>query len=72
MKKISQSQKIFEHLWNGNTLTPIEALERFGCFRLSARIKNLRDDGLDIKTDIITTKSGKRVAQYYLENIICT
>lgn len=31
-------------------LTPRYALIKFGCFRLAARIKDLRDDGHDILT----------------------
>lgn len=62
----SQNQIIREHLENGRTITALEALARYDCFRLSARIGNLRDQGLNIKTEMIETKSGKKVAQYKL------
>jgi hypothetical protein len=39
----------------------------FGCFRLSARIANLRDEGLPIVTDMVTI-NDKRIAKYYLAN----
>ena len=48
-------------------LTPMEALEGCGCFRLAARIKELRQQGNDIKTKTLILPSGKIVAQYYLE-----
>jgi hypothetical protein len=37
----------------------------FGCFRLAARIANIREEGLDIVTDMITV-NDKRIANYYL------
>jgi hypothetical protein len=37
----------------------------FGCFRLSARIANLREEGLDIVTDMVNV-NDKRIAKYYL------
>jgi len=48
-------------------LTPMEALAGCGCFRLAARIKELRQQGNDIKTKTLILPSGKIVAQYILE-----
>ena len=62
----SQNQVIKEHLQEGKSITALEALAQYDCFRLSARIANLRDAGMNIKTDIVETKSGKRVAKYSL------
>lgn len=62
----SQNEMIKEHLEKGKSLTALEALAKYHCFRLSARIANLRDQGLNIKTEMIETNSGKRVAQYKL------
>ena len=39
---MTQERMILDHLKKGMKLTPREALEKFGCFRLSARIFNLR------------------------------
>jgi len=51
----------------GETLTPLDALRRFGCFRLGARIWELRHKcGMDIKAVRHTTESGKTVAAYSL------
>ena len=48
MKDKSQLQGILEALQRGETLTPIDALNRFGCFRLGARIWDLRKKGYEI------------------------
>ena len=61
----SQEQKILSWLKQGRRLTPIQALNKFGCFRLSARIKNLRNQGHNISTEIV--KNGNtRFARYRL------
>jgi len=59
----TQNQQIKAYLTKGKSLTPIDALNKFGCFRLSARIKNLRDEGLNIVTKFVT-KEGKTFACY--------
>jgi anaerobic glycerol-3-phosphate dehydrogenase len=63
---MSQNQKIANYLNKGRKLTPIDALNKFGCFRLAARIADLRNQGLNIETTIIKLKNNKQVAQYWL------
>jgi hypothetical protein len=65
MKPESQNALIKGWLLNGYSITPMEALNMFGCFRLSARIANLREEGLAVVTDMVTI-NDKRVARYYL------
>lgn len=62
----SQNALIKGWLLNGKSITPMEALNMFGCFRLSARIADLREEGLAVVTDMVTI-NDKRVARYYLE-----
>lgn len=66
MKPESQNALIKGWLLNGYSITQLEALNQFGCFRLSARIANLRDEGLAVVTDMVTI-NDKRVARYYLQ-----
>jgi hypothetical protein len=63
---MSQSQWILKVL-EQRPLTAIEALEGCGCFRLAARIKDLRQQGYDIQTKTLILPNGKIVAQYILE-----
>ena len=62
---MTQNQQIKSYLEKGKTITPIQALNKFGCFRLAARISDLRNDGLNIATKIVT-KDGKTFASYRL------
>jgi len=59
----SQEKQIRDYLFTGKSLTPLEALTLFGCFRLSARIFNLIGYGVPIESKMIEL-NGKRVAQY--------
>jgi hypothetical protein len=61
-----QNARILAHLQAGRTLTALEALEWFKCFRLASRICDLRKAGNQIEKRTIKTNSGKSVAQYYL------
>jgi len=62
---MTQNQQIKSYLEKGKSITPIDALNKFGCFRLAARINELRKDGLNIATKIVT-KEGKTYASYRL------
>jgi hypothetical protein len=63
----SQNALIKGWLLNGHSLTQLEALTQFGCFRLAARIADLKDKGLDVVTHMVTLENGKRVARYILK-----
>ena len=62
---MSQADAILEHLKAGNSITPVDALRDFGCFRLAARIDELRQRGHDIET-ITEKRNGKKYARYAL------
>ena len=55
-KKISKQEKVLTHLQVHGSITPLEALEKYGSFRLGALIFNLRKQGYDIKTNIVPKK----------------
>lgn len=65
MTAASQETQILEYLEAGNGLTPLEALDMFGCFRLGARIFGLKGRGHLIQTQIVE-RNGKRVAMYFI------
>ena len=62
---MSQNAQILADLKRGRVITPLQALNSYGCFRLAARIKELRDQGHNIKTTIREIK-GKRVGAYWI------
>lgn len=63
----SQSKQILDYLQAGNALTPLEALRKFNCLRLGARIYDLRQLGYQINSRLITDEhTKKRYASYSL------
>ena len=62
----SQCAQIKAWLLQGNKLTSLEALNKFGCMRLASRIHDLRNAGLEIHKERIITPSGKYVTEYSL------
>lgn len=59
----SQTAAIKAHLESGKAITPIDALNEYGCFRLGARIYDLKDAGMDIITEMVQ-QGRKRYASY--------
>lgn len=64
--KTAQAARILLHLKSGKSITAIEALNLFGCFRLAARVGDLRDHGYQIKSEPFKTAEGKTVSKYSL------
>lgn len=61
----TQRNQILAHL-REKPITPLEALNLYGCFRLGARVFDLREAGYQIETDMVETEGGARVARYKL------
>ena len=67
MRRKTQKDKVKEYLQSGKSITPIDALEMFGCFRLGAHIFTLREEGMPIKTEFVTNRYKTKFAKYTLE-----
>ena len=66
--KPSQRDAILRHLKEHpyHPITHLEAQHLFGSSRLAARVQELRRMGHDVKSRMVETPSGKRVAEYWL------
>ena len=63
----SQNRSILEYLQSGRGITSLEAIRKFRCTRLSARIYDLRKMGHRI-ISIPVSRGGKRFVKYCLDN----
>ena len=63
---MTQLEKIRNYLEAGRTLTAPEARSRFGIKNLSARIYDLRTQGLVIGTETYVRKNGASAVKYVL------
>jgi hypothetical protein len=74
MRQESQKSKIMKWLDNGNSITPIQALEMFGCFRLAAIIHSIKHqekefmEGRELITTMVTNKFGVKYGSYKLKS----
>ncbi|MGE4297004.1 MAG: helix-turn-helix domain-containing protein [Desulfovibrionaceae bacterium] len=68
---LSQADAILLALSRGDRLTPRDALFRFGCMRLGARIFDLKARGHSIESRFVEVTNTKgetvRVKQYFIE-----
>lgn len=55
--KQNQADMILRYLEEYGSITQAEAVREFGCYRLSARIFDLREQGHDIRKTICTEKN---------------
>lgn len=63
MSNQSQRFAIGKHLKAGKSLTPLQALSLFSCWRLSGRILELRKGGMSIRTKMVK-RGAKTFAEY--------
>jgi hypothetical protein len=61
-----QTDLILNHLKDKGSITPLDALNLYGCFRLSARIFEIKDQGYEIITNKVE-HNGKKFASYVLK-----
>ena len=60
---MTQNEAILEYLKSNGSITPLDALMNMSCFRLGARIYELRAQGHEIRTDL-ENSNGKIYARY--------
>jgi len=64
----SQNERILKYLLSGKSLTPMEALKKFGTWALSSRMSEIRAmNKYNVKAEMITLKNSKRIARYSIE-----
>ena len=63
--KVSKTQLILKHLKRGAGITPMQAWEKYGVYRLSSVIHSLRKRGFKIQTEI-RAYNGSDYAYYIM------
>lgn len=68
---MTQCERIMRHLRDYGSITQAEAVSEYGCYRLGARIWDLKSRGVPIKSESVTGKNryGERTsfARYSLD-----
>lgn len=70
---MTQCDMVLAHMMEHGSISQLEAAEEYGCWRLAARISDLRKAGYAIKSHLVTKKNrmGRPVsfARYTLEEV---
>ena len=66
----SQCQKILKHLIRYGRITTFQAYEKYGCTRLPARISDLKDIGIGIKTEMCYKKTPEGTIHYGVYRLV--
>lgn len=57
MKRTPHKKLILDYIREFGSITPLEAIRDLGCYRLSARVHDLRKAGFNIVTTMIDVKN---------------
>ncbi len=66
INKDTKTFKVFNALYNGESLTPAEAKKRFGVGNLAAEASRIRQNGYAIYSNSRTAGNGVQVTEYVM------
>ena len=63
MKKPTQKQLILDYIDRFGSITPIQAFADLGITRLAARVSDLKEAGVDVRTEMVSARNifGKQI-----------
>jgi hypothetical protein len=64
--RITQNKQVLGYLRLHGSITPQEAMESLACYRLGARIHELRKEGYNIAGALVKSIGGAHFAKYTL------
>lgn len=72
-QKVSQATDVIEYCLKHGSITAKQAMDDLGCYRLSARVYDIRSFGIVVNKEMITVQNRNgvdcRVAKYTIPNI---
>ena len=67
---MTQEQAVRNHIINNGSITQAQAVRLYGCYRLSARIYDMRKDGYEIATQYKTSKNRFGYVSVYANYVL--
>lgn len=61
---MNQREILMEAFDRGESLTVLEAIEKYGIYALSQRCGQLWREGYPVDSEMVTLPNGKRIARY--------
>lgn len=65
-QRIPQHKQVLGFLRLHGSITPLDAIRHLKCYRLGARIHELKRDGIRITSELIKSKNDKHFSKYTL------
>lgn len=62
---MTQTERVLEYMKEHGSISPLEAADEIGCMRLAARIADLKESGVAIRTEMVHGKKINGVAYKY-------
>ena len=56
-KEMTQTEKILKYIEENHSITPLEALREFGCFRLASRMCDIKQMGYNVQKTMESAKN---------------
>lgn len=69
-KKMSQTQRVLDYMRKHGSISQQEAINAFSCYRLAAKIFDLRQDGYIIKTEKKPFKNDYTTGYYAVYKLV--
>lgn len=70
MARISQNEKVYQYMKQNGKISSMDAINKLRITRLSARISDLRDSGINIKSTTVYKKHKDGTPYHYAEYTI--
>ena len=67
---MTQEQAVRNHIINNGSITQAQAVRLYGCYRLSARIYEMRKNGYEIATQYKTSKNRFGYTSVYANYVL--
>jgi hypothetical protein len=64
---MTQCERILHHLQEYGSITSLEAIQWYGCYRLASRIADLRKDGVNITRRIVKGRNRYNEVVHFAE-----
>ncbi len=70
---LTQTEKILRHIAEHGSITPVEALQEYGCMRLASRMCDIKRAGYHVRSVMETSRNRYgdtvRYARYSIEEL---
>lgn len=64
----TQNRAILDYMMQGHAITSLNALNKFGCMRLTSRIHDIKKMGVIVDDEWVKGGNGKKYKRYWISS----